>query len=58
MSWLPRWSRKYIKEAWVDDDGYWVQLKPGFIFGEMGTTVISQDTVDEIIEQLQTIRKA
>ena len=58
MSWIPRWSRKYIKAAWHDDDGYWVQLKPGYIFGEMGTTVISQDTVDEIIEQLQTIRKA
>lgn len=58
MSWIPRWSRKYIKEAWYDDDGYWVQLKSGYVFGEMGTSVISQDTVDEIIEQLQTIRKA
>ena len=58
MSWLPRWCLKYVKEAWIDDDGIWVQLKEGYIFGDMGTTVISQDTFAEIYEQLLTIKKA
>lgn len=58
MSWLPRWCFKYVKEAWIDDDGFWVQLKEGYIFGNEGTTVISQDTFAELYEQLLTIKKA
>ena len=60
MEKLPYWvtrNRKAVKEAWHDDDGYWVQLKPGYIFSNYHSTIIGQDTIAEIKEQLATIEK-
>ena len=57
-SWIPRKYRKFVKEAWRDDDGYWVQLHAGYVFSVEGSTVISQDTIGEIKEQLATIKEA
>jgi hypothetical protein len=52
---IPKKYQKYIKEAWQDDDGLWVQLKKPYIFNDMGSTVIAQDTMQELIEQLKDI---
>ena len=55
---IPKKYQKYIKATWQDDDGLWVQLKAGYRFGLTGTTVVSQDTIAEIREMLQSIEEA
>lgn len=54
---IPAKYKRKIRAAWKDDDGLWVQLKPGYKFTLTGTTVVSQDTMEEIIEQLANVKK-
>ena len=55
---IPKKYHKYIKEAWRDSDGIWVQLKRGYIFAITLTTVVVQDTMQDLKIDLAEIRKA
>lgn len=41
-------NRKYIKAQWLDSDGYWIELKPGWCDGENNQChTITEDTKQE-----------
>lgn len=57
LMYIPKRFHKAVREAYRDDDGYWICLKDGWVDGIIGTHVIHTDTVAELREEARLIEK-
>lgn len=49
-------DRKAIKDAWTDDDGYWLTLAPGYkAVGYYSARTIHEDSYKEMLEAIKSI---
>lgn len=57
LKYVPKRFHEAVRDAYHDDDGYWVCLKDGWVDGIMGTHVIHTDTISELREEARLIEK-
>ena len=57
LRYVPKKFHEAVRDAYHDDDGYWVCLKQGWVDGMSGAHVIHTDTVSELREGARFIEK-
>ena len=57
LRYVPKRFHEAVKDAYHDDDEYWIYLKNGWIDGIMGSHVIHTDTVSELRAEARLIEK-
>ena len=55
---IPKQKQKAIKEAWKDEDGYWIKIKKGwYVKNYFAEHTIHEDTIAEIKKVAKQIRR-
>jgi hypothetical protein len=57
LKYIPKRFHEAVRDAYYDDDGYWVCLKDGWVDGIMGCHVIHTDTITELRQEARLIKK-
>ena len=57
LKYIPKRFHNAVRDAYHDDDGYWICLKDGWVDGIMGSHVIHTDTISELHEEAKLIEK-
>ena len=57
MKYIPKKFHEAVREAYQDDDGYWVCLNRGWHDGIMDCHTIHTDTISELRSEARLIRK-
>ena len=58
MKYVPAVKKHMISAAWIDGDGYWIELKDGFNAGRMdvsGCHTIHEETINDLRYQITGI---
>lgn len=54
---MNRLIKKYAKEFYKDQDGYWLILKDGYACGVDENHVVNGETVSQIMQALKEVKK-
>lgn len=60
VNYIPKSKRAAVRDAYKDDDGYWVCLNEGWEASnaDAGCRTIHEDTISDLVSQIKGIRRA
>jgi len=55
---IPKKYQHMIDDWYYDADGYWIQLKPGYIDGGTGINLIHEDTQKRALQAIREVKQS